>query len=707
MDKQWITHRLAVDAAEGDSSITSDKLLEREWLLTNGTGGYSMGTALGCNTRRYHGLLVAAAHPPVGRVLALNQTIDQLILHKPGNAPGGTDDATQTVELSTALFPGNDGLVFAPQGHERITTFEKGLAVRWTYAWGGVTARRTLVLHKNEQAITLRYEVEGLAAEHGEASLSIAPMLTMRDFHALLHRDDTPSFDMSLDASNTCLTMERGPLAVTLSSSAGAFKVEPDWWFNAAYPRDTYRGQADREDYFVPGRFVVPLQTGEVNEFTLTAALGEEPAAPVVGVPISKQIEGTERRLPGDTLQRRALAIAANDFVVSRTIKGRVLSTIIAGYPWFADWGRDTFIALPGLLLTPGPFRHPRARDVLWVFARAIRNGLVPNRFDDYDDSVAHYNTVDASLWYINAGLEFIKATGDRPDWLLQAMIDIVEAYAAGTEASGHDGRPIPIAMDADGLISAGDDHSQLTWMDAACGDAVFTPRPGKCVEINALWYNALVGLAEQLQAADEAAGKQKAKQLQKRAALVKRSFIKTFWSDDLNRLIDHVTPAGEIDASLRPNMAIACSLPHSPLPATKRKAVLAAIKAELLTPMGLRTLPAADPNYHPHYAGPQFDRDKSYHQGTVWPWLIGPYAEGVLRAGKFSKKAKAEAASILQPLLDRLMNEGLGQLHEIFDAIPTPAPGSDGQHGPRGCPAQAWSVAEVIRVLTMINKKA
>lgn len=699
MDKQWITHRLAVDAAEGVSSITSDNLLEREWLLTNGTGGYSMGTALGCNTRRYHGLLVAAAHPPVGRVLALNQTIDQLILHKPGTSPAGTD-ATQTVELSTALFPGKDGLVFAPQGHERITTFEKGLAVRWTYAWGGVTVRRTLVLHENEQAITLRYEVEGLAAEHGEASLSIAPMLTMRDFHALLHRDDTPSFDMSLDASNTCLTMERGPLALTLSSSTGEFKIEPDWWFNATYPRDTYRGQADREDYFVPGRFVVPLQAGEVNEFTLTAALGEEPAVPVAGVPVSKRIAASETHLPGDGPQRRALAIAANDFVVQRTIRDEKLSTIMAGYPWFADWGRDTFIALPGLLLTTG--RLDDACDTLRAFADAIKDGLVPNRFDDYDDSVAHYNTVDASLWYINAGLEFIKATGDRPDWLLQAMIDIVEAYAAGTEASGHDGRPIPIAMDADGLISAGDDHSQLTWMDAACGDAVFTPRPGKCVEINALWYNALVGLAEQLQAADEAAGKQKAKQLQKRAALVKRSFIKTFWSDDLNRLIDHVTPAGEIDASLRPNMAIACSLPHSPLPMTKRKAVLAAIKAELLTPMGLRTLPAADPNYHPHYAGPQFDRDKSYHQGTVWPWLIGPYAEGVLRAGKFSKKAKAEATAVLQPLLDRLMDEGLGQLHEIFDA--TPAPGSDGQHAPRGCPAQAWSIAELVRVLGVID---
>lgn len=696
MDEQWITHTLAArrsnpDTPEDPAALDHEQLLSREWLLTNGTGAYSMGTALGCNTRRYHGLLIAVTHPPVGRVVALNQTVEQLVLHKPGAAADGSDDATQTIGFSSALFPGapgSQGPVHAPQGHERITKFEKGTAARWAYTWGGVTVKKTLVLHDHAQAITLRYQVEGLSEQHGEASLSIAPLLTLRDFHGLLHRGDTPAFDLSVDASDTCLTIERGPLAVTLSCEAGKFTVEPDWWFNALYPRDTYRGQEDREDYFTPGRYVVPLGAGKTNEFMLTVALGEESAEPVAGVPCVERVSASESHLPGDGRQARALAIAANDFVVQRTIRGEKLSTIMAGYPWFADWGRDTFIALPGLLLTTG--RHDEARDVLKAFAGAIRHGLVPNRFDDYDDSVAHYNTVDASLWYVQAGLEFIKAVGDRPGWLLKAMNDIVEAYAAGTEAQGHDGRPVPIAMDADGLISAGDDHSQLTWMDAACGNAVFTPRPGKCVEINALWYNALMGLAELLEDSDPPA----AKRHTKLAAKVKCSFIKMFWSDEWNRLIDHVRPTGEIDGSLRPNMVFACSIPYSPLPATKCKAVLASIHDALLTPVGLRTLPADDVNYHPHYAGPQFDRDKSYHQGTVWPWLTGPYAEGVLRAGKFSKKAKAEAAAVLQPLLDRLMNEGLGQLHEIHDAEPP--------HHPRGCPAQAWSIAELIRVLAL-----
>ena len=705
----------AVDAALGGAA-----LLRREWLLTNGTGAYSMGTALGCNTRRYHGLFVAATRPPVGRILALNQTVEQLTLRKPDAGGDAAAAAEHAIELSTALFPVEGGLVHAPAGHERLVRFDKGGAARWTYRWGPVTAERTLVLHDRAQAITLNYRVSGLAEEHGAASLSIAPLLTLRDFHGLLHRDDPPSFEMAVEPDGTRLTVERGPAAVTLACAAGRFEAEPDWWFNAVYPCETQRGQDDREDLFTPGRFVVPLVGGAVNEFALTVALGEAAASPVAGGPTPVRVTEAERRLPGDAAQRRALAIAADDFVVRRTIRGETLATIIAGYPWFADWGRDTFIALPGLLLTTG--RHDEARDVLKAFAGALRGGLVPNRFDDYDDTVAHYNTVDASLWYVRAGLSYIDATGDRAAWLLQALTDIVDAYAAGTEAEGHDGRPIPIAMDTDGLIAAGDDQSQLTWMDAARDGTVFTPRPGKCVEINALWYHALVGLAELLEKGTAKEAKAAVGYAQ-RAKQVKRSFVRTFWSDDLGRLIDHVRPApgsssadfeaGEADPSLRPNMVFACSLPHSPLPATKRRLVLAAIREHLLTPVGLRTLPPDDPNYHPHYAGPQFDRDKAYHQGTVWPWPLGAYAEGVLRAGKFSKKSKAEAREVLQPLFDRLLDQGLGQLHEIFDAEATP--GSDhsayvvsstsgrGGHEPRGCPGQAWCIAEVLRILKLV----
>lgn len=724
MDEQWTTHDLDAEA------LGTDALLEREWLLTNATGGYSMGTALGANTRRYHGLLVAATHPPVGRVVALNQTIDQLLLTKPHTFSGSTagaraDDAhdtTQTVELSSALFPesgGDENLKLVPQGHELLRRFEKGLAARWTYGWGSVAVVRTLVLHDRRQAITLRYDVTGLDESHGRATLAVTPLLTLRDFHGLTRRDDPPSFALSSEGDQPQLTVERGSVAVTMRSSAGSFAVRPDWWFNAAYPRDTHRGQGDREDYFAPGRFEIALSPGPSQGFTLTAALGEEPAEPRDVSSRSQRLGHVWPKLPGAgrVLQQKALAIAADDFVVGRTLAGgtlpggrdQQLSTIVAGYPWFADWGRDTFIALPGLLLTTG--RHNEARDVLRAFAGAIRDGLVPNRFDDYDDSAAHYNTVDASLWYVHAGLEYMKAADESPGWLTRAMRAIVEAYAAGTAAEGHDGRPLPIAMDADGLIAAGDERSQLTWMDAACGDAVFTPRPGKCVEINALWYHALMGLSEHLAPGNSGSDASTADAktsagYAKLAAKVKRSFTKTFWSDPMNRLIDHVTPAGVADPSLRPNMVFACSLAHSPLPATKRRLVLAAIERSLLTPVGLRTLPADDPQFHPHYGGPQFQRDEAYHQGTIWPWLIGPYAEGVLRAGKFSRKAKAQAAAALQPLLDRLMREGLGQLHEIFDGDVSHAGGASGggASGGRGCIAQAWSVAELIRVLALVE---
>ncbi|MEM6854183.1 MAG: amylo-alpha-1,6-glucosidase [Planctomycetota bacterium] len=696
MDKPWTTHRLTVDAAEGERTATPGDMLGREWLLTNGTGGYSMGTALGCNTRRYHGLLVAATNPPVGRVVALNQVFDQMIL----SAGDGSEQPDQSIELGSCLFRNDEGqLVHAPHGDQVISGFQRGLTVAWSYRWGKLSVERELVLHDGEQAATLRYHVSGLKQLGGRATLRVAPMLTLRDFHSLLHREVAPEgFAVKTTGRGKKVTVSQGNTSVTLASADGTFTEVPDWWLGLTYPRETYRGQDDREDYFVPGHFDLPLSTdGKTATVAITVALGKKAAEPMEKMP-TKDYTGAAKKMPGTDLQRKIFAIATTDFLVERKVNNRKLSTVIAGYPWFADWGRDTFIALPGLLLTPGRYRYPRARDVLWVFARAIKDGLVPNRFDDYTNE-PHYNTVDGSLWYVAAGLAYIEASGTSPKWLTRAMTQIVDAYAAGTHAQGHDGRPIPIAMDDDGLIAAGDDHSQLTWMDAACGDAVFTPRPGKCVEINALWYHALIGLSQLLEggtAKDVAA----AGDYTKLAKRVKRSFVSTFWSNDWNRLIDHVTPAGHVDPSLRPNMVFACSLPNSPLPAAKRKAVLAAIKDHLLTPMGLRTLPADDPNYHPHYAGPQFDRDKSYHQGTVWPWPLGAYAEGVLRAGKFSKKAKAEATAALQPLVDRLLDAGLGQLHEIFDADA----GFTGIHEPRGCPAQAWSIAEVVRVLALIE---
>ena len=691
-------------------------LLEREWLLTNGGGGFAMGTVLGANTRRYHGLLIAAAHPPVDRVVVLHQVFEELVL----TAGDGT---THTLALGPMLFQDEHGQrVIAPDCADLLRRFDHGLDAVWSYAWGQLAITRRLVLHDGQPACTLHYDLHGLNAVCERAELRLRPMLTLRGFHDLTHRAEAlDAFDTQ--ASGGTLRVTRGGRSATFFTDGADCAIDPQWWEHVDYPVERHRGLGDREDYYAPAVFRVTLPATDDAAVDFTATLGDTPAPPQAGTePRGKRLRPVIAALSGapggggdhdpahpDPLPR-ILARAADDFVVKRTVGGKTLSTIIAGYPWFADWGRDTFIALPGLLLCTG--RQGEARDTLAAFAGALRNGLVPNRFDDDDPTKAHYNTVDASLWYVHSALAYLDHTGDRAawdGWLADACVQIVEGYRTGTHADPHaGGEPVPIAMQPDGLIAAGHAHSQLTWMDAAAPDAdgnphVFTPRPGKCVEINALWYSALVRLAQRLPAPYKAERKRYA-ELATRAAA---SFGRAFWSDDLGHLIDHLAPDGEgkwvADAALRPNQMIACALEHSPVAPEHRAMSVAAVKAKLLTPVGLRTLPQDDPDYHAAYGGPPFVRDGSYHRGIVWPWLIGPYAEAVLRVGGFSDAAKQEAGQAIAPLLERLTTTRhpgmLGQLHEIHEPQPPFAP--------RGCPAQAWSVAEVLRVWRLLQRPA
>ncbi len=809
LDPAWLTH---------DWAVAGDALthLPDEWLLTNGTGGFAMGTVPGVNSRRYHGLLIAASRPPVGRVVALSQMFEQLLLTKRG--------ATQVLEFSNCAFPGANGQpdTYAPRGHTMLKRFRKGLSIAWTYSAGVVTFTRELFLHWKRPAATLRYSIRGLReavtipGAPGEeiapnaVELKLSPMLTLRDFHAMLHKDGAGNF--SIESRVDGVTVERsggmgndpsGSIAATFRCErTHRFNRTRDWWYNVVYRGDTDRGQEDREDYFVPGAFEIPLDPRKDEEvITFTVNLGKQTAASEEGInavraehlkPILAALGENEGQVPGAKSQgggaddamvppwmsganggagrpaltpalsrgergseqgaarsnsalgpwplahgpslKRILAIASDDFVVDRTVKGRKLATIIAGYPWFADWGRDTFIALPGLLLETGRFEEARA--TLQVFAESIKDGLVPNRFDDYDDNAAHYNTVDGSLWFIHAALRYVEMSKDRESWtkwLCPAVLSIMDAYIKGTQYE--------IKMAGDGLISAGNPNTQLTWMDAATGGVVFTPRHGKAVEINCLWYAALMALSEAL--------KQDQKHISdhyaKLAARVKRAFAKTFWDESRGCLIDHVyvdpaaaaaaaasggagasggpalTPAlsrgergpeqgaADIDSAyvnpalkevrdqaMRPNQIFAASLMHSPIPQTQQRLVLNVVREKLLTPRGLRTLPPGDPNYHPSYCHDQFQRDKAYHQGTVWAWLIGPYVEAVLRVGRFSDESKREAWAVLSPLIDELLNEGVGQLHEIYEA--------NAPHRPVGCIAQAWSISEVLRAVRLIE---
>lgn len=712
MSSDFLTHDLAFTPASGSPL----EMLGREWLLTNGTGAFAMGTVPGANTRRYHGLLIAAARPPVDRIVALNQVLEQLFI------------GSEKFELTTCLFRDAAGhRLSAPEGCAMLRRFQRGPSVAWTYAAGPVEITRQLTLHWKQQAATLRYRVRvisKLQTPRARLRLRLFPMLTLRDFHALARQVDFAGLAVSQAAD--ALTVRRGAQAVTLRVPGAVFTAKADCWYGLHYPVETERGQDDTEDHFLPGYFDVELDPAGKEEVILTAALGDHAAPPGDDGPRIAHLRPIAERLtlPGLAEVRASLgeqaaarhpapmenllALAADDFVVDRFFKSEKLATIVAGYPWFADWGRDTFIALPGLLLTTG--RLDEARSCLRAFAHALREGLVPNVFSDYDDTAAQYNTVDASLWFIHAAMAYVEASADHASWngwLRDACITIIEAYIKGTGSKGEkeEGAAASlIRMAGDGLITAGSASTQLTWMDAACGGVVFTPRQGKAVEINALWFHVLAGMADMLTRIAPG-DKPRAQHYAKLTSRIGRAFAKVFWDDQMGCLCDHVwtDDAGQEhrDRSLRPNQIFAASLPNSPLPRTRQVAVLKAVTEKLLTPMGLRTLPVDDPNYHPRYTGPQMQRDEAYHQGTIWPWLIGPYAEAVLRVGKFSAKAKSEARAAIAPLLGEMLDAprggALGQLAEIYEA--------QEPHRPVGAAAQAWSVAELIRVLALLSK--
>ena len=673
----WTTHRIDVDA-----DIAA--LIGREWLLTNGTGAYAMGTVPGVNTRRYHGLFVAATDPPVGRVVVLNQMLERLIL------PDGT-----ALEFGSCRFRDQDGRpVDSPPGVRLPTRFEKGTAVAWRYEDERVCLTRRLHIHWKQQAVTLHYRVEGLDAG---AVLAVRPLMTLRDFHALTSR--STACDFGVEGGADRVTVTGGRIAATLHCPSGRWVDDPDWWHAMVYPAETERGEADVEDAFGPGRFEVTLDLSQAAEMSISVALGPAPIEPSAGPDARHRHLAALRPVQAsDVCDRRcgaALLIAADDFVVQRSVQEQRCTTILAGFPWFADWGRDALIALPGLLLATGRFEE--AQSTLRTFAAAMRGGLVPNRFDDYDARAAHYNAVDASLWFVRAAMQYLHATGDRAAWdrwLGRAALEVIESFRRGTRPDPD--RPDSISVDRDGLVCAGSASSQLTWMDAATDGVVFTPRYGKVVEINALWYDALIGLSELAKNRDDAL----AQRLRRLASRVRGAFNDVFWDDARGYLRDHVAVDGSAghraDTTLRPNQIFAVSLPHSPLSASRQRSVLSAVRRELLTPYGLRTLPADDPEFRGRYAGSRFERDAAYHRGTVWPWLIGPYAEAVLRHGGFSPRAKQEARSALAPLLQQVAGEGLGQLHEIHEGEPP--------HRPVGCIAQAWSVAEVLRVVRLLE---
>lgn len=680
---------LTVQKANNASIVTipaSDRpiedLLSKEWLLTNERGGYSSSTIVGCNTRGYHGLLIGSLNPPANRIMALAECLEMVILN------------TKVFNLSTFEFSDR----FAPQGFTLLKRCRRDIGLHFDYELDKLKLTKSVYLLRETDTIALVYDFIRPGRTEEPAEFVLRPFIGLRDFHTL-QKSYAPLCSTWLGNNLLIRHDTPGSCELLLNCPSMDFERDEQWWFNFIYRNDRQRGQDFSEDLWTPGFFKCRLRPSGPTRIVFWANLSMPSArcAPesVVGR-INANIDTVRKNLrkhqstiiaaakAGDE-KFRALCLAADQFIAKRQTDHTYRTTIIAGFPWFADWGRDTFVALPGLLLLTG--RLDEAKSVLTTFAQAADEGMIPNRFDDYSDT-AYFNSVDASLWFINAAFQYLNATGDSKTFtqqLLPTIQWIIESY--------HNGTRFGIRADADGLITAGDSETQLTWMDAKYDGIAFTPRYGKAVEVNALWYNALCCLAKFYATRNI----EDATHYKSMSEKVAASFCKLFWNEKCGYLNDSVLPDGSVDASLRPNQIFAVSLPFSPLSPQQQKSVVNAVQKNLLTPYGLRTLNVQNGCYKGTYDGTQKQRDEAYHQGTVWPYLIGPFVEAYLKVNGFSQKSKAKAAEFIQPLMKHLIEDGcIGSISEIFDG--------DAPHKPKGCIAQAWSVAELLRAYKLIN---
>jgi predicted glycogen debranching enzyme len=616
----------------------------REWLETDGLGGFAMGRVAGPRTRRYHGLLVAATTPPTGRVMLVS----------------GLDATVETTggrwSLSAQRYAGE-----ATADDTHLETFTQAPWPTWTFRLpDGTRLVHELFMRVGAARVFLSWR---LLTDAAPARLTVRPFLAGRDFHALMHENAALSFAPERVGGQIRFRPYAGTPAIAVASN-GAYVHEPFWYRRFLYEEEQRRGLDCEEDLASPGAWRFDLAAGEATMVFATEVAGE------VSMASARLAERARRAGLGDALDR-----AAEQYVVARGA-GR---TIIAGYPWFGDWGRDTFVAMRGLLLARG--RVDEALDVLRAWAGLVSEGMLPNCFPD-GAGPPEYNTVDASLWFIVTTSETIRAArATLADAARRRLVDAVEAILVGYA----NGTRYGIRATDDGLLAAGAPGQQLTWMDARVDGREITPRVGKPVEVQALWLNALA-LAVELGAPSSV----------RWAALFDRgrpSFEARFWDEARGRLYDVVDcdhVAGAVDARLRPNQLLAVGgLPLQLLTPARAARVVAVVAEKLLTPIGLRTLAPDEPGYQPRYAGGVAARDGAYHEGTAWPWLMGPFVEAQLRVG--ATDAETARARLVEPLMRWLDVAGLGHLPEVADG--------DAPHRPGGCPFQAWSLGELLRL--------
>jgi predicted glycogen debranching enzyme len=642
----------------------------REWLVTNGIGGYASGTVAGILTRRYHGLLVAALQPPLGRTLLLAK-LDETVSYD-----------RQQYSLYTNRWVGE---VVDPHGYLQIESFAlEGTIPTWRHACADALLEKRIWMEQGKNTSYISYYLHRASAA---LTVSIKALVNYRDYHS----DTVGGWQMHAIPVDrgVCVTAYSTAVPFYLFCDRGNLTICHNWYKGFDLAMERYRGLRDREDHLHIATFEATLQPGE--SLTIIASTESQPN---LQVPTALEARHTHERALLKRWQTtnylnlaskktpswiNQLVLAADQFIVSRPIPDRADGkTILAGYHWFSDWGRDTMISLPGLTLATG--RPEIARSILLTFARYLDSGMLPNRFPDAGET-PEYNTVDATLWYFEAIRAYHATT--RDDDLLRelypALQEIIAWHQRGTRYNIH--------LDRDGLIYAGEIGSQLTWMDAKVDDWVVTPRMGKPVEINALWYNALqvmVAISRELERSES--------QYAQMAEQTAQGFQR-FWNQVTGYCYDVLdTPTGD-DDTLRPNQIFAVSLPTIPLLTTaQQRAVVDTCARHLLTSHGLRSLAPGHPQYQGHYGGGQYDRDGAYHQGTTWGWLIGAFVQAHLKVyGDYDR-----ARSFLQPMANHLVAHGMGSLSEIFDG--------DAPMTPRGCIAQAWTVAEVLRAWLLVG---
>ena len=648
-----------------------DLALGKEWLETNGLGGFASSTIVGMNTRRYHGLLVAATKPPVGRIVMLSKFEEALCVDG------------HSFELGVNRYPG----VIHPQGFQYLRQFRLDPFPVFTYEVEDVQITRTVFMVHGENSTVIQYDV--LAGGRQKVELELRPLLAFRDYHSTSHENG--SLNPAVEQRRGIASFRPYEGLPALHLAHNAIRVESatgSWYRNFEYDVERERGLDFQEDLFNPCTLRFDLNAGPASIIASTEPRDAATVGSLRAQEIRRRDDIAANAPPGPSIRTalgpsrrddliRTLTLAADQYIVARGAE----KTVIAGYHWFSDWGRDTMIALPGLTLPTD--RHDVAKSILKTFAQAVDKGMLPNRFPDAGEQ-PEYNTVDATLWFFEAARAYLAYTGDAEfvrSRLYKVLADIIQWHMRGTRYN--------IQMDSAGLLNSGEQGVQLTWMDAKVGDWVVTPRHGKAVEIQALWYNALSTMGEFATLFGDVQGQKKYRTM---SALTHWSFNRVFWNEAAGCLYDVVNDS-VADASIRPNQIFAVSLHHSILPLNRAHQVVEVVQKHLLTPYGLRSLSPEDEHYKGRYEGGSTERDGAYHQGTVWPWLIGPFLSAYIKVNGYSEAARAQAEEWLKPLEAHLFDAGLGHISEIFDG--------DAPHRPAGCVAQAWSVAEVLRVLT------